>query len=373
MKELLHKEEKKVEYLELIYDLIFVYIIGRNNSLIHLTENGTISASAFMSYIVCTLAVIQIWNFSTYYINIYGKNGLREHIFLFGNMFLLYFIGVGTQEHWQHYHTEYHIAWALILMNIALQYVIELKNHDKNNKHIKTIIVLAIEAVMILLNIPIFQTFGYDFSYIPILFGIVATFIPSKNSDSVKIDFAHLSERAMLYVVFTFGEMVIAISEYFHGEISFNLIYFALMAFLIVVGLFLSYGTFYDKIIDREQETNGLLYMLLHIFIIFGINNITASLEFMRNAEMSLVPKIIFLICSFLIFYVFLLMTRRYAKKTCKPPLKFYLKLSGIALCFITLMIIFRENMYINISVSVIFVFAIYGIIYRLGKYNTEK
>ena len=371
MKELLQKEEKKVEYLELIYDLIFVYIIGRNNSLLHLTENGTISFSAFMSYVVCTLAVIQIWNFSTYYINIYGKNGLREHIFLFSNMFLLYFIGVGTQEHWQKYHTQYHAAWALILLNIALQYAIEMRNHDK--KHIKTIIVLGVETAMVLLNIPIFKMFGYNFSYIPILFGIVATLIPSKNSDTVKIDFAHLSERAMLYVVFTFGEMVIAIAEYFHGDISFNLIFFAFMAFLIVVGLFLSYGTFYDKIIDREQETNGLLYMFFHVFIIFGINNITASLEFMRDAEMSLVPKIIFLISSFLIFYVFLFMTRKYAKKTCKTSLKFYLKLAGIALGFITLMIIFRENMYVNISVSVIFVFAIYSIIYRLGKYNAEK
>lgn len=31
----MEKEEKKVEYLELIYDLIFVYLIGRNNSLLH--------------------------------------------------------------------------------------------------------------------------------------------------------------------------------------------------------------------------------------------------------------------------------------------------------------------------------------------------
>ena len=29
--ELLEPKEKKVEYVELIYDLIFVYIIGRNN------------------------------------------------------------------------------------------------------------------------------------------------------------------------------------------------------------------------------------------------------------------------------------------------------------------------------------------------------
>lgn len=372
MKELLHKEEKKVEYLELIYDLIFVYIIGRNNSLLHHTVDGMISPGMFLSYILCTLAVIQIWNFSTYYINIYGKNGLREHIFLFSNMFLLYFIGEGTREHWENYHTQYHIAWALILLNIALQYIIELKNHDKNSRNIGIIIILAVEAVMVLAAVPIYQMTGMEFSIIPILFGIVTTFIPAKDNANIKIDFAHLSERAMLYVVFTFGEMVIAIAEYFQGELTLNLIYFALMAFLIVVGLFLSYGTFYDRIIDREQNNNGLWYMLIHIFIIFGMNNITTSLEFMRDADMALAPKLGFLIGSFLIYYIFLFMTRRFAKKTCKPPLKFYLKLTGMAVTFIILMLIFRENMYVNIAVSVIFVFAIYAIIYRLGKYNTE-
>ena len=30
----MHQDEKKVEYIELIYDLIFVYLIGRTNSLL---------------------------------------------------------------------------------------------------------------------------------------------------------------------------------------------------------------------------------------------------------------------------------------------------------------------------------------------------
>ena len=34
------RREKKVEYLELIYDLIFVYLIGRNNSLLQSVHNG---------------------------------------------------------------------------------------------------------------------------------------------------------------------------------------------------------------------------------------------------------------------------------------------------------------------------------------------
>lgn len=77
----MNKEEKKVEYPELIYDLIFVYLIGRNNSLLHHVEDGFISEDLFLTYVLCTLAIIQIWNFTTFYINRYGTNGLRDHIF----------------------------------------------------------------------------------------------------------------------------------------------------------------------------------------------------------------------------------------------------------------------------------------------------
>ena len=66
--DILRPKEKKVEYVELIYDLIFVYIVGRNNLLLHNFENGFISSAAFMAYIMTTLAVIQIWNFTTYYV-----------------------------------------------------------------------------------------------------------------------------------------------------------------------------------------------------------------------------------------------------------------------------------------------------------------
>lgn len=372
--ELLNKEEKKVEYLELIYDLIFVYIIGRNNSLLHHTANGRISPEMFFTYIVCTLAVIQIWNFSTYYVNIYGRKSIREHIFLFSNMFLLYFMGEGTSENWELYHTQYHTAWALILINIALQYIIELKNEERISRHIQTIITLVIEAILVLAAIPIFKNFGIEVSYIPILFGITAVFIPPKKSEknNLKVDFSHLSERAMLYVVFTFGEMVIAIAGYFSGEMTFGGIYFAFMAFLIVVGLFLSYGTFYDHIIDREQKNNGVKYMLIHIFIIFGLNNITTALEFMRDSEMELVPKICFLICSFLLFFIFLFMTRRYAKTTCKPPITFYLKIAGLTAGFVLLMMLFRENMHINIALSVIYVYSVYAVIYKIGRKNAK-
>ena len=93
MSELFHGGEKKVEYIELVYDLIFVYLVGRNNALLHTTENGFFTASTYATYIVATLVILQVWYFSTLFINRYGTNGVADHVFLFVNMYLLYYIG----------------------------------------------------------------------------------------------------------------------------------------------------------------------------------------------------------------------------------------------------------------------------------------
>lgn len=367
------KKEKKVEYLELIYDLIFVYIIGRNNSLLHHIENGFVEPKLFLAYLLCTLAVIQIWTFSAYYINLYGRNSVRDHVFLFVNMFLLYFVAEGTRVHWQTYHTQYHAAWALILANVGLQYLIELRHHKGEPAHVRRISrmvgILFGEAVIVALSIPVYNVTGSTLlTPIAILFGISSVFLAGRKSSAGLVDFPHLSERAMLYVVFTFGEMIIAIAGYFEGEINVSSLYFSGMAFLIVVGLFLSYGVLYDHIIDREMQTNGLGYILIHIFIIFSLNNITTALEFMRDEEVRLLPKVLFLMGSFVMYYVFLFLTSRYAKRRCRFRARLMLKVGGISVGFLLLMLLFRNHMMINIAVTVIYVFAVFAILYRYGK-----
>ena len=178
----------------------------------------------------------------------------------------------------------------------------------------------------------------------------------------------------MLYVVFTFGEMIIALEVYFNngGKWNGNTIYFSLMAFLIVVGLFLSYGYMYDHILDREGDYNGIKYMLIHIFIIFALNNITASLEFMRESEINLLPKMLFLIGSLVAYFAFLLSLKGFAKIKCKPTKSLIIKSGCATALFVGLMLLFRENMYINIFISAVYVFLLFIIMYTTYK-NADK
>lgn len=370
------KEEKKVEYLELIYDLIFVYIIGKNNSLLHNVVNGFIPVPVFLAYILSGLAIIQIWCFSTFYTNMHGKNSIRDHIFIFTNMYLLYYIGEGTRVHWENYQSKYHIAWALILINIGIQYIFEYRNQkgdDTSRATIKGLLISIFgEVIIILIAIPVFALTGIQIAGIAIVFGIVATWLFANKSKSKKVDFMHLSERAMLYVVFTFGEMIIAIASYFEGGLSLSSIYFSGMCFLIVVGLFLCYELLYNHIIDREMQTSGMGYMLIHIFLIFGMNNLTTSLEFMRDEKVVLLPKTLFLITSFLLLFGCMFALLIYAKAEMKKCKRFLIPVIIISTLFALIMILLREQMYINIFASVVYVFIIFINMLRFSKQKSR-
>ena len=371
-------EEKKVEYLELIYDLVFVYMVGRNNALLSNFENGFVSTGAFIAYILCTLAIIQIWNFTTYYINMFGRNGIRDHVFLLINMYLMYFIGESTRSDWAAYQAQYHIAWGLVLVNIGLQYVIELRNHREdvwNRDFIKRMAVtLFAEAGIAFIAAAVPPSAVAPVSLAAILTGVILAATGRRVSPGGTVDFMHLTERAMLYVVFTFGEMIIVISAYFIGDGSFdlNIIYFSLMCFLIVAGLFVSYELIYDHLLDRERDDSGMLYMIIHIFILFALGCITVALEFMREPEVALLPKVIFITAAIIGYYAFLFCTGRYAKKDFEVTAVFVLAMAGLTAAFAVLMILMRENMRVNILVTVVYVWSIVAVLYR-WKNDFEK
>lgn len=366
------KKEKKVEYLELIYDLIFVFIIGRNNSLLHHVDNGYVTQGNFLAYVLCTLAVIQIWNFTTFYINIYGRNGVRDHVFLFINMYLLYHMAVGISVGWESAFYRFNIAWTLILVNIAVQHLIELRNQKdapwETMQLKRKAAILFTEAALVGVHILVFTFTGVSIAYVPIVFGIVATILSGNLNRMVPVDFAHLSERAMLYVVFTFGEMIISLSSYFTGEITVSEIYFSTMGFLIVVGLLLSYGILYNRIIDRETITNGTGYMMIHVFMIFALNNISVALEFMRDGEVNLLQKTVLLVGSMVLYFTFMFLTEKYAKRKCAFTRKSVLLLCVLGLSFVALMLLFREMMYVNIAITVLYVYAIFFILFVQGR-----
>ena len=372
MFDFLKQDEKKVEYVELIYDLIFVYMIGRNNSLVSHLSGGFFDPSLYLTYVLVTLITIQIWYLTTLFINRYGSNEFSEYIGLFINMYLLYYMADGTNLQWEQDFYKYNIAWMLILANIMVQYLLKMKRPEYSTPWEKInmmffVRLLAAMIAVIAVFMIVFRFTGLPLTPLAMLAGIIITIINRKKLDLVAVDFPHLTERVMLYVVFTFGEMIISISGYFKGEVTLTRIYLTLCAFLIVVGLFMSYGFLYDHLLDREMSISGNGFMIIHIFIIFALSNLTMALEFMPESEVALIPKTIYITASFVVYYIFIFLLAPFTKFYNGEMLSF--RYFGITLLlFVILMAVFYNHPLVNIAVSVALTFAIWFFEYKYWK-----
>ncbi|MBR6400111.1 MAG: hypothetical protein IKS17_02655 [Firmicutes bacterium] len=106
----------------------------------------------------------------------------------------------------------------------------------------------------------------------------------------------------------------------------------------------------------------------MNIFLIFALNNITTGLEFMREDEIALLPKMLFLVGSLLLYFFCVLLLGRYAKKRCGFNGKFAASMAVSALAFSAAMLVFRENMRFNILLTVVYCFAVFIVLHGLGR-----
>lgn len=364
-------KEKKVEYIELIYDLIFVYLIGKSATFLDRVEAGFISFTTITQYLASSLIFIQIWYHTTLYINRYGKNSLRETVMLMINMFLLYIMGATTSLGWNVNYTVFASAWALILINIGVNYVLELKTADEFARlHIRqNLILLFVQAALILASIPFYSATGYAVGVWTMVLGFCVTPFLRK----VPVNFAHLSERVMLYVVLTFGEMIVIVAEYFTDGFSFQTYYYALMSFLIVSGLFFSYGFVYDRLLDRQGEITGNGYMLLHVFMIAALSFVTTSLEFLRQMEIRDFPKTVMMLVSLFVYFFCLALTERWSKRRFHNRGRFMGILISEFIVFALACLLFMGNGYVCIAIMAAYIYLQLAALFLSDRHSEEK
>ena len=363
----LEEEERKVEYLELIYDLIFVHTISRCGSLLEL-EDGMPGGTAYITFLLFSMAILEIWYYSTLFINRFPQHHVQRNVCIFVNMYLLYYMAGGIREDWQSCYSQIHTAWVLILLHLAAQYWFALRHAEEREQYLRRDFhLLVVEALVVLLSMPVFARTGVVLSPLAMLVGVIAG-ITGRKTSGRNVDFPHLTERVMLYVVFSFGEMIVELAGFFEDGIHPLGICHSVLAMAFAAGLFLNYGYVYDHIIDRERETSGDGYLLLHLFLILSLSYLTKVLEMLRNPMVRDAFKIASLSVWLFAYLLFLSLLERYAKeRACR---NYYLRLAQISAAYVILLILTRNIPLANFAVNVLYIYAIHASLrlFRLRK-----
>ena len=292
-----------VSNIELFYDLIFVYCISVLTSTMHHVNGDFVDFAQWLSFTFSYLVVLQVWFFTTFLMNRYGDHSAGDNVCLFVNMFLLYFLANGISAGWKNSIFTFNIAWALILANLVVHWVLKrhrYDNLDADDKAImdRTATVLVIEFVLVVAAIFIPAEASVWLSWIALLFGGIV-FFHSKTYDRKPARFAHLVERCSLLTIIAFGETIVAIAVYMSGSAD---IWFSILVFALVVGMFLIYIYERDNMTDHHKDTNGMVYLTITGWIILVIGNITVGLEYMQMQEIALGPKSAYLAAGLVLY-----------------------------------------------------------------------
>ncbi|MBM7643108.1 low temperature requirement protein A [Streptococcus loxodontisalivarius] len=285
-------KHKKVELTELFYDLVYVYAISQTTALIHHIHHGIVAASSFFYFFIGLVILINSWMVQTVYTNRFGKNSIRNIVFMFIQMVFLLMSSKAISGDWSENFAHFILPFSGISFTLLIQYIMEYQASQESYK--KDMIrpyfyILSIRGLS--LAVSAFLPFYLGLTVAAL--GVVLTWLlPGLFTHSQKrivqeeetgINFPHLAERLSLLVIITFGEMIIGIADYFSVE---SLSWASLLIFIIVTNLFMVYIAEIDHMLDENQPGatgNGMIYSHYPIFI--GLSFVTVSLSFLGNHE----------------------------------------------------------------------------------------
>ena len=299
-------KEKKVELIELFYDLIYVYAISKLTLLVEEPENGVIPLSGFLRYIVVCFVILQAWLYLTNYVNRYGKWKWYEYVLTVVNMTATVYMANTISTEWNEMSLAFNLAMLVMLLCVSVMYFIRtrLKDQDPGAAN-NSLIILTIDCLLYFLA---FLASSLNANNIVIWLDIAAVlvgaflpfFIRGKFDISI-ISFPHLVERFELITIITFGEGVVGMTDFFDVK-KFSLC--PIMVFTVILALFGCYVTQIHYLCDHHRTDRSLRLMFSHYFIVIAVNMMTISLKFLGNSEADMLFTAILMVAALGMFFI---------------------------------------------------------------------
>lgn len=280
-------KEKKVELIELFYDLIYVYAISRLTLLIEEPENGILPVSTVFRYLIVCFVILQAWLYLTNYVNRYGRWIWYEYLITSINMIATVFMTNTISSDWNKMSTAFNLSMLIMLICVAIMYGLQiwLKEQDVGAAR-NSLTILSVDCVLyfaaFIVSVTGAEGLVIILDVIAVLVGAFLPFFVRGNFDISVINFPHLAERFELITIITFGEGVVAITEYFDVN---NFSLRPILVFVVLLVLFGCYVLQIHVLGNHDRVDRALRLMFSHYFIVIAINVITVGFKFLSSEE----------------------------------------------------------------------------------------
>ncbi|MBC1460945.1 low temperature requirement protein A [Listeria welshimeri] len=300
--------ERKVSWLELFFDLIFVTAVASTTHLLLSIDNHPDKTAVYFGeYLLMITPMFWAWVGQTMFFNRFGEKIKLPELYMLPQMFFLILMTASFDLTFSNTYYTFLIGYLGIRLITVIQYFVISRQLRGNPRKVAILLgsVFLLGVITTATSVFFDGSLRYLVMYLGIAIDIVLPLFLSKTLQKVPVDFPHLAERFGLFVIITFGESIVAITTILVGHtLDLYTIGYTLLGFLIISTLFISYFHSFEKIIDHHKKTHGQYLIYGHFFITLSIMLLAANLHLLFEGHLQKDILLFMLFGSVAVFFI---------------------------------------------------------------------
>ncbi len=289
---------KKANWLELLFDLIFVYAVSKATHTL-MAHGGHIGIGQYATFILVMIPIWWTWTGHTLFATRFDTEDVTQRILtLFTMLAVVFWTSFINADFDQYYH-----GYLFFYVTIRIFLVIMYWNAARGNPAAVPIakrlgsgfsIGLAVAMLSLLFDPP----FRYVVLYLGIGIEIITPLLSRRALKATPVKSHHLPERYGLLTIILLGESVIMLATNL-SETSWSVSTIAatVIGFIIIATLWWLYFDLTEKHTLGKELGTGQHIIYGHLFVYIGLSSIAVFIGYAITLELSIVDHL--LLCLF--------------------------------------------------------------------------
>ncbi|WP_340031635.1 low temperature requirement protein A [Paenibacillus sp. FSL K6-1122] len=356
--------EKKVTWLELFYDLLFVAAVAKAGHVLLHAEHGVITFEYLMKFVLIFIPVWWAWVGQTLFINRYGQDILIHRIFLILQLLSVMVMTASLSTHFDQYYLSFFIGYIGSRAFTAIQYLTAHKSKGEHQQQAARYLGICFLIGILISSGSLFfdSWLRYVILYAGIAVDIILPLIGRKNLVKVPVQTHHLLERFALFTLILLGESVVSIIAVLQADHwDMKSILFAAFTSIFVIAIWWQYFDNVEKKVSKEIQTAGQAIIYGHLFIYISMSMIAASIQLLYQNQLNYVFMLGFVFGSALLYFLSTsLVFHRYRHAHLRLRPRHLAVMVGLLVAFVLVDLVYRVPAYVIMGEDMLF-FLVYA------------
>ncbi|NOU92520.1 low temperature requirement protein A [Paenibacillus sp. LMG 31456] len=299
--------EKKVTWLELFYDLIFVAAVATTTYVLLQVEAGHIPFEYLFKYVLMFIPVWWSWVGQTMFINRFGQDILNQRIYMIVQMVFVLIMTSSLSANFDPYYYAFLIGYIGLRSLTAIQYLVVRKRETGDRRSVAHYLGTRFWIGILLSACSIFfdSWLRYIVLYIGIFVDILMPVFGRKYLIKMPTNTAHLLERFASLTLILFGELIVStLSVLQPQQGDWNSILFSVTSFILIMSMWWQYFDNMEKKVNKSVKTVGHAIIYGHLFILMSLSMIAASIKLIFLHDISYFFGLTFIYGSSFLYFI---------------------------------------------------------------------